>query len=121
MTTMQGKILDVIIGRIAAAGLDAVVQADYANTGLLMAQTADFDTRWTLRYEFGRDRCSLYLSGPAVNALGLADNPPEYRWETGYSTDDEARVAYHSLPYTDGPRIRSMLGIVDRLLSQESE
>jgi hypothetical protein len=110
MGQMQDKIMTALRGLAEAAGLDFEDQPDVSNTGTVYVQRG-FDTLAVLRYSFQQDYCTLQLSGRAVDAAGLADNPPAWRLE-------DKTLAWHHLGYDAGTRLQEMLDLVRKVLDQ---
>jgi hypothetical protein len=111
MRSMQEKILEAVTAALEAPGLETVQAAKYANTGRLWVQSG-FTTHAEVQYRFDSTSCTISMSGPAVDAAGLADQPPEYRVER-FNTAGAVRVSWGALHYVDGQRISGLVDVAE--------
>ena len=116
--SMQERILGALTDLAQRAGWQVSIQPQYANTGRVYITAADaFAVRVELSYHFDTDRCALHFEGPAIEALGLHDSPPQYRYEhSGHG----GRLSYHALRYADGERITAMLDLLTTALQPDT-
>lgn len=109
--SMQERILGALTDLAQRAGWQVSIQPRYANTGRVYVTGANaFAVQVEASYHFDIDSCGLHFQGPAIEALGLQDSPPRYRYEHG------GRLSYHALRYADGKRITAMLDLLARAL-----
>jgi hypothetical protein len=110
---MQTKVLKRFKAAVEEAGLDPVQNTAWANTGTVLAQDDDFNTRLKLVYDFQTSYCSLHLSGPSVEALSPTDSDSR-----DYRVMDPGKVSYYHLEYTNAPRLRGFFALVARALGK---
>lgn len=112
--TMQQRIVAAVTDVGQRAGHQVTSQPEYANTGhVYITAGTTFTTLVQLSYDFQNDRCSLHFRGPGINALGLRDSPPKYRYEPG---THGPQLSY-LLRYADGDRLTEMLDLLRRALT----
>jgi hypothetical protein len=109
MGQMQDKIMAELRRITEAAGLELVVQPQYANTGTAYAQSG-FDTVAEIRYAFHDTSCRITLHGSAFTAIPLPGSGP-----LRHEVRDE--LTWYSLGYSDGTEIRKMLAIAEATLT----
>jgi hypothetical protein len=114
-TSMQERILAALTDVGQRAGCQVNLQPDYVNTGRMYITTAiTFSVLVELSYMFGPDTCQLYFRGPLIEALGLHDSPPRFRYQ---NTSSGGQLDYHALRYAEGDRIDAMLDLLTRALA----
>lgn len=83
MTTMQDRITAELQHITEAAGLKFVRNGDWANTGHIYVQQG-WETVLDARYDFQTDGCTLYFTGPAMEAWKVTkwrDVPRLIHWD----------------------------------------
>ena len=112
--TMQQRLLAAVTDRARRAGHQVTIQPEYANTGrVYITAGTTFTTLVQLSYDFQTDSCSLHFRGPGIDALGLRDSPPKYRYEPG---THGPQLSY-LLRYADGDALTAMLDLLGRALT----
>lgn len=122
--SMQKRLSAALVEQIEAAEMTAVENGEWANTGHLLAMDG-WDSVLDVHYQFASDRCTLRMTGPAVQAMveagTLEDSPPAYRVTTKAlvraSGERLYELAWPALLYGEGDRIRGMLDLVSALLA----
>jgi hypothetical protein len=115
VVSMQERILTVLGAVGYRAGLDVSRQPDFANTGhLYYTARHGLSALTQVAYRFDAQRCELHLQGPAIDALGLHDSPPRFRY---IHTRHGWRLSFWELPYGDGERITVALDLLARALA----
>ncbi|MEU1811050.1 hypothetical protein [Micromonospora aurantiaca (nom. illeg.)] len=113
--SMQERILAALTDVGQRVAHQVTIQPVYANTGRMYITLADtFTTLVEVLYDFQGEYCGLQFRGPGIDALGLQDSPPRYRYRRSASGD---QLDYHHLRYTDGERITAMLDLLARALA----
>lgn len=80
--SMQDRILAALVEIGGRAGCQVNIQPEWANTGRMYITAATtFSTLVELSYQFNPDYCGLHLRGPAIEALGLQDSPPQFSYQ----------------------------------------
>ena len=106
MKDIQTRILEALDAIIEEAELTPTIKMAWANTGHLYAMRG-FETLVDVDFAFQDTYCTLIFTGPAVDALDLADAPPTFR-----VVPHRPGAAFHALNYTDGERINAMLDLM---------
>lgn len=119
MTTMRDMIKTQISQTITDCHFTPTDAPDYTNTGAIHAMNG-LDTVLVVRYNFQADNCQIELTDQAA-----ADAPAEVIraqiGPEGWQLIDPAMrsapgVIFHVIKYSDGARLRIMLGLIHRLL-----
>jgi hypothetical protein len=114
---MQERILAALTEVGQRAGGQVNIQPQYANTGHVYISVANgFSTLVELSYDFQAEYCGLHFRGPAIEALGLNDSPPRFRYQ---NTSSGGQLDYHALRYADGEGIEAMLDLLTRALATQ--
>lgn len=108
METMQNVILAEVEKVIKAAGLSAVENAEYANTGTVYAMDG-LKSRLAVNYSFQSGYCSIIVT--TAVPVTMPDNPPQYRVCAG-----GREVAWHHLDYIDGRRVEGFIETLKSIL-----
>jgi hypothetical protein len=113
MGDMQKKILGEMTRITAEAGLDPVVHHDYPNTGGLYVQ-AGLETVLTVRFNFQHDYCTLYYTGPAMEAWKAKawKDGPGARWDP-----HQKAIAAHMVKYAGAGELAQQVGMFTVMLS----
>jgi hypothetical protein len=113
--SMQERILGALTDIGQQAGHQVSIQPQYANTGrIYYSAGTGLTVLAEAAYHFDPDSCGLYFTGPAIEASGLRDSPPQFRYEKFV---DGRRLSFYALRYTDGDRITAMLDLLTRALT----
>jgi len=113
--SMQERILGALTEVGQRAGCQVSIQPQFANTGrVYYTAGTTFTTLVELSYDFQTDYCGLRFHGPAIEALGLHDSPPQFRYQ---HTVHGWQLGYHMLRYADGAGITAMLDLLTRALT----
>lgn len=127
---MQDMVLNRVKSVIEDAGLSAVHDRDWANTGVVRAIDDSFNVQFALSYSFQSGYCGLTLSGLAVSRAlegnvvdRISQINVKYRTATingvEFRVDDRSlAIKYHYLTYSEGEKIRELVALLEYLLGR---
>lgn len=113
MQSSQDRILDALAAAITARGFDPVKNAEWANTGHLLAMRG-LAVNVAIAFDFQPLTFGLHVAPLHTTMDGtFEDSPPRYRFANN-------KLSWHVLDYTDAPRITEMLALLDVVLLAEA-